>query len=96
METIIRAAAQTGTALEINASPERLDLNDVHTRRAIEVGAKLIINCDAHHIDGFDSLHFGIATANRGWATRDDILNTLPLKQFVASVLASKKGRASS
>jgi DNA polymerase (family 10) len=92
METIIRAAAQTGTALEINAAPERLDLKDVHVRRAIEVGAKLIINCDAHHIGGFNDLRFGIATANRGWATRSDILNTLPAEQFVASVMAAKNG----
>jgi DNA polymerase (family 10) len=96
METIFRAAAQTGTALEINAAPERLDLKDVHIRRAIEVGAKLIINCDAHHIGGFENLHFGIATANRGWATRDDILNTLPAKQFVAAAMAEKKDRNSS
>lgn len=84
MEAVLQAAAETGTALEINAAPERLDLNDAHTRRAIELGVKLVINCDAHHVDGFDSLHFGVATANRGWATAKDILNTRPLEEFAA------------
>jgi DNA polymerase (family 10) len=85
METIIKAAAESGTALEINASPERLDLNDAYTRRATEVGARLMINCDAHHISGFDDLHFGVATANRGWATAVDVLNTLPVDELVAT-----------
>jgi len=84
MEAVLQAAAQTGTALEINAAPERLDLNDAHTRRAVELGVKLIINCDAHHVDGFDSLHFGVATANRGWAAAKNILNTLPVEEFAA------------
>jgi DNA polymerase (family 10) len=84
METIMRAAAETGTMLEINAAPERLDLSDVHVRRAVELGAKLAINCDAHHAAGFDNLHFGIATACRGWATVGDIVNTKPLQDFEA------------
>ncbi|MCG3208943.1 MAG: DNA polymerase/3'-5' exonuclease PolX [Anaerolineae bacterium] len=84
MEAVFRAAAATGTALEINAAPERLDLNDAHARRAIELGVKLIINCDAHHTHDFDNLHFGVATANRGWATAANVLNTLPLAEFVA------------
>src|SRR6185503_15047399 len=56
MEALIQAAAETGTFLEINAAPERLDLPDTHVRRAIEVGVKLIINCDAHHVDSFNNL----------------------------------------
>ncbi|RMF02995.1 MAG: PHP domain-containing protein, partial [Chloroflexi bacterium] len=87
MEAVMQAAAQTGTALEINASPERLDLNDVHVRRAVELGVGLIINCDAHHTDHFDNLHFGVATANRGWATRANVLNTLPPAEFEQIVL---------
>ncbi|MCB0207777.1 MAG: DNA polymerase/3'-5' exonuclease PolX [Anaerolineae bacterium] len=82
MEVIMQAAAETGTALEINASPERLDLNDAHVRRAVELGVDLMINCDAHHVDGFENMRFGIATANRGWATAKNIINTLPWEKF--------------
>jgi DNA polymerase (family 10) len=84
MEAIFQAAAETGTLLEINAAPERLDLSDAHVRRAIEVGVKLIINCDAHHPDEFDNLRFGVATAKRGWATAADIANTRSLDAFLA------------
>ena len=86
MEAIFQAAAETGTLLEINAAPERLDLNDAHVRRAIELGVRLIINCDAHRPEEFDNLHFGVATANRGWATAANIANTLPLDEFEALV----------
>lgn len=84
MEALLRAAAETGTLLEINASPERLDLRDAHVRRAIELGVKLIINCDAHHVDDFDNLPFGVATACRGWASAEHIANTRPLAEFTA------------
>ncbi len=86
MEVIMKAAAETGTMLEINAAPERLDLNAAHTRRAIELGVKLVINCDAHHTDHFNNLHFGVATANRGWASPEDIANTLPLDEFTTFI----------
>jgi DNA polymerase (family 10) len=82
MEAIFQAAAETGTMLEINATPDRLDLKDVHVRRAVELGVKLIINCDAHSITGFDNLQFGVATACRGWATSKDIVNTRSLEEF--------------
>jgi len=84
MEAIIRAAAQTNTALEINASPQRLDLNDAHARRAIELGVNLIINCDAHSTGDFENLHFGVATACRGWASAPNIANTNSLDSFAA------------
>jgi DNA polymerase (family 10) len=82
MEAIFQAAAETGTMLEIDANPERLDLSDAHVRRAIEWGVKLIINCDAHHPDQFAYLHFGVANACRGWATAQDIANTRPVEEF--------------
>jgi len=82
MEAIFHAAAETGTLLEINAAPERLDLCDSHVRRAIGMGVKLVINSDAHHVDDFDNLQFGVATACRGWATKDDIANTRTLDEF--------------
>lgn len=83
LEQVIQAAAETGTFLEINASPERLDLPDTHVRRAIELGVRLIINCDAHHVDDFNNLQFGVATACRGWASSENIANTRPLDEFV-------------
>jgi DNA polymerase (family 10) len=83
MEAIFRAAAQSKTLLEINAAPERLDLNDAHARRAIELGVKLVINCDAHHVNDFNNLHFGVATACRGWANKEDIANTRPLAELL-------------
>jgi DNA polymerase (family 10) len=76
IEAVLQAAAETGTAVEINAHPQRLDLNDVHVRRAVELGVKLVISSDAHITEGFDVLRFGVATARRGWATPADVLNT--------------------
>jgi len=75
-EAVFRAAAETGTALEVNAHPSRLDLNDAHIRRAIQLGVTLAINSDAHSADGFSMLRFGVATARRGWAGPRDVLNT--------------------
>jgi DNA polymerase (family 10) len=79
MEAIFRAAVETGTALEINAHPARLDLNDVHARRAAELGVNLVISSDAHDISDFALLRFGVATARRGWITAAHVLNSRPL-----------------
>lgn len=86
MEIIFEAAAETGTILEINAHPQRLDLKDVHVRRAIELGVKLAINSDAHHPGHFQMLHYGVATAQRGWATPADVVNTWPPEKLLAYV----------
>ncbi len=76
MDMILESAVATGTILEINAHPSRLDLRDIHVRRAVELGVKIAINTDAHHSDHFDFLHYGVATAQRGWAETDEIVNT--------------------
>ena len=76
MEPIMRAAAETGTVLEVNAYPRRLDLDDVYVRRAIELGVKLAINSDAHDVNSFALLPLGVATARRGWAQPADVINT--------------------
>ena len=78
------AAAETGTALEINAYPKRLDLRDAHVRRAIELGVKLAINSDAHDVSGFAVLPLGVATARRGWATAADVVNTCSVEKVLA------------
>lgn len=83
MDAIIAAAAATGTILEINANPARLDLNDIHTRLAISQGVKIAINTDAHRSEEFGLLHYGVATAQRGWSTADDIVNTWPMDKLL-------------
>lgn len=80
MKAIIEQAHKTGTALEISAHPLRLDLCDIHIRMAVEIGAKLIINTDSHDTAGLTLMQFGVATAQRGWATKSHILNTHPIK----------------
>jgi DNA polymerase (family 10) len=82
LEAVIQAAARTGTALEVNSIPARLDLDDVHVRRAAELGVKIAINSDAHHPDGLENLTYGLATARRGWATAADVLNTYTLDEL--------------
>lgn len=76
MAEIIRAAAANDTALEINASWQRLDLKSTHVRQAVDAGAMLVINTDSHHTDGLSGMRFGVTTARRGWATAKSILNT--------------------
>jgi len=84
MDALIAAAARTGTALEINAAPARLDLKDSYARRAAQAGVKIMINTDAHRIVEYDLMHYGITTAQRAWLTPADVVNTLPLAEFEA------------
>jgi DNA polymerase (family 10) len=84
LESIFRAAAEMGTALEVNAHPSRLDLYDVLARRAIELGVKLAISSDAHDVSDFGVLPFGVATARRGWVTGGDVLNTHSVQEVMA------------
>ena len=79
---VFEACAKTKTILEINAYPNRLDLPDVLVKEAMKEGVKLMINTDAHQLDQMDNMKFGIAVARRGWATCDDIANTLPWGKF--------------
>lgn len=84
MDAVLFAASRTGTILEINAHPRRLDLRDSHVRRAVDLGVWLAINCDAHDEADFEMLHYGVATAQRGWATAANVVNTWPLARFLA------------
>jgi DNA polymerase (family 10) len=83
MDAIIRTAKETGTVLEIDAYPERLDLKDEHVRKVIQAGVKLVIDSDAHSVNHIRFLEFGIAQARRGWAEKKDVINTKPLKEFL-------------
>lgn len=79
LEAVFRAAARTGTALEINSFPQRLDLVDVHVRRAIELGAMVVVNTDAHAPMHYGNIRYGIEMARRGWAEAGNVLNTRTL-----------------
>jgi DNA polymerase (family 10) len=88
---VVKHAARTHTALEVNANPWRLDLKDAHCRMAIEAGVKLVIGTDAHSAAGLGLMDFGVATAARGWATKPDILNTLSAAQLKAWAAGKRK-----
>ena len=78
VERVIEAAARTATMLEINASPDRRDMNEVNARAAAAAGVSIVIDCDAHRVGGFDAARYGIATARRAWLTADQVANTKP------------------
>ncbi len=83
MERVLEAAARTETAMEINAHPSRLDLNDRWARRAKEMGVTLAINTDAHSTCGLSVMEYGVKTARRGWLEKKDVLNTLGLADLM-------------
>ncbi len=83
MDEIMEAAKRYGKALEINAYFERLDLDDLHCRKAKEMGIKVAIGTDAHHLDQLWMMSLGVAVARRGWLETKDILNTLSLKEIL-------------
>jgi DNA polymerase (family X) len=78
VERVVEKALATGTALEINSQPDRLDLRDTHARLAGEAGVRIVVSSDAHRVDALGFVELGIAQARRAWLTRDQILNTRP------------------
>jgi DNA polymerase (family 10) len=82
MDAVLKTALKNKVAMELNAYPDRLDLNDVHLRMARERGVKIVINTDAHHTSHFEKIKYGILQARRAWLTPKDVLNTLPEKEF--------------
>ena len=95
LEAVLQAARDTGTALEINASPERLDLRDTHAYRAREMGVPLVINTDSHHHTHLDKRRFGVAVARRAWCRPEDILNTMSREEFLKFIRTPKPKRLS-
>jgi DNA polymerase (family X) len=84
IERVIEAAAGAGTMIEINASPDRRDLNEIHARAAAEAGVRILVNSDAHSVLEFDLRRYGIATARRAWLSADQVANTRPWAEFAA------------
>ncbi|MGZ3522659.1 MAG: DNA polymerase/3'-5' exonuclease PolX [Vulcanimicrobiaceae bacterium] len=83
IDEVIKAAKRTGTVLEIDAYPDRLDLRDEYIKKCVQAGVLLTIDSDAHAPDHFSMLKFGIGQARRGWARSSDVINTLPLKEML-------------
>jgi DNA polymerase (family 10) len=79
MERIMKAAKERGCCLEVNAQPDRLDLNDSHCRMAKDLGVKVAISTDTHQITDLDYMRFGVEQARRGWQEPDDVINTRSL-----------------
>lgn len=83
MQAVLEAASRTGTAMEINAYPTRLDLNDLWARRAKEMGVRMSIDSDAHEPGKLDVMRYGVTVARRGWLEKKDLLNTLDLQDLM-------------
>jgi DNA polymerase (family 10) len=92
LDACLTAAAERGIAVEINAQPKRLDLDDRHARLALEKGCRLTVNTDAHSVANLDLARFGIAQARRAGATADDVINTLPLAKLRKALRRGKEG----
>jgi len=90
LHELFRACARTGTALEVNASPARLDLPSAHIKAARDAGVKFAIDSDAHSLRDLGYLQYGVATAQRGWLAADDVINTWPLPRLIEFL---RKGR---
>jgi DNA polymerase (family 10) len=86
VDAVFAACAQAGTLIEINASPDRRDLSEVHARAAAAAGVAIVINSDAHSPQGFDVMRYGVWTARRGWLGPADIANTLPWQELEAKL----------
>jgi DNA polymerase (family 10) len=91
VDRVIAKAVETGTFLEINANPDRRDLNDVYARAAAEAGATIVIDSDAHWPRTLANMRYGVATARRAWLTADQVANTRTWKQLAK---LRKRGRA--
>jgi DNA polymerase (family X) len=93
MQAVIEQAASDGCALELNATPDRLDLNGAWARRALKLGARFTVSSDAHSTKELEFMQFGIGSARRGWLTAADVLNTRPLDELRALLVARRGAR---
>jgi DNA polymerase (family 10) len=82
---VIGIALETGTALEVNGLPDRLDLKSEHVRLCVEAGVPIVVATDAHSVRGLANIDLAVGTARRGWATAADVVNTRPLDELLAA-----------
>ena len=82
--SVLATAKAHGKAVEINASPNRLDLRDIHARRARDMGMLLSIDTDTHHLEELDNIGLGVATARRAWIGPEQVANAMPLERLLA------------
>jgi DNA polymerase (family X) len=94
LEEVLREAGRHGKAMEINGHPQRLDLSDVHVKRAKEHGVPLVVSTDAHAAGDFGYMEYGVAVARRGWLSRADVLNTLAPGSLLRKLRAMREGVA--
>ncbi|MBU3958343.1 MAG: DNA polymerase/3'-5' exonuclease PolX [Candidatus Omnitrophica bacterium] len=85
-DEVLKAARDTNTFLEINAFPQRLDLNDQNCRRAKEIGAKLVIGTDAHTTEQLEMMKLGVSVARRGWLSKNEVINTLAVEELLKTI----------
>jgi DNA polymerase (family 10) len=90
MQAVVERAASIGCALELNATPDRLDLNGTWARRGLQLGARFTVSSDAHNLKELEFMQFGVASARRGWLTAQDVLNTRPLDEL-RQLLAARR-----
>jgi DNA polymerase (family 10) len=83
IDDIIKTAKETGTILEINSFPNRLDIKDEYIKRCVDAGVKMSISTDSHLTTHLDYAEYGIAQARRGWAERSDIINAWPMDKML-------------
>jgi DNA polymerase (family 10) len=83
LDEAFAVALETGTALEVNGLPDRLDLSGAHVREAVRAGVQIVVSTDAHSVRGLGNMELAVRTARRGWATAADVLNTRPLAEVV-------------
>jgi DNA polymerase (family 10) len=93
LDKLVEVAAETGTVLEINAHPVRLDLDDVHARRAVELGVPLAINTDAHSPADMEYLEYGVEVARRAWAEAGNVFNTWEPERLLEYLRRRGKGQ---
>ena len=86
LDELLKVANQTNTFLEINAFPQRLDLNDLNCRRAKEMGVKLALGTDAHQLEQLENMKLGISVARRGWLSKEDVINTLSVEELLKMI----------
>jgi DNA polymerase (family 10) len=96
IDAVAEAAARTGTFLEINGNPDRRDLNEINARRAVELGATLVIDSDAHGTETLANIRYGVATARRAWLTAANVANTLPWAELSARCAERRSAQARS